>query len=429
MIHAALLGALLAPQDEPIPLDAARRAFDEARACSERDGGRLWGFPLAGPLLLADHCTRVVVANQGDAEGQLGEVAGVWVGVLPDEVGIANTAVTWSGVEWTMVAWPLPTDDLARRKLLAHECYHRIQDERGLPGRDAAAPHLDDELGRGWLRCEAAALAAALRSEDEARGRAVADALVFRAARHAAFPAAAESERVLELNEGLAEYTGWKVCGLAAERLPEAVAGALEQRLAPDNLFARAFPYATGPAFGVLLDALAPGWPATLSRDSDLSAVLARAIDWRHPGDLDGAVHAALARHGGQRILAEEARRERVRRLRLARYRERFVTGPRLVLPPGEAFQFTFDPYGVEALDDLGSVYLTLRVVDVWGILEVTEGGALVERHDGRVTAVVVPGPDQAEGSKIRGDGWTLELADGWRLEEGARRGDLVPVH
>lgn len=428
MIHASLLCALLAPQDEPIPLDAARQAFDEARACSDRDGARLWGLPLAGPMLFADRATRVVVANQADAEGELGEVDGVWVGLLPDEVGIANTAVTWSGVEWTMVAWPLPTDDVARRRLLAHECYHRIQDERGLPGRDAAAPHLDEELGRVWLRCEAAALATALRAEGDARRAAAADALLFRAARHAAFPAAAESERVLELNEGLAEYTGWTVCGLAPERLPAAVASALEQRFAPGNLFARGFPYATGPAYGVLLDALAPGWPATLDRDADLTAVLADAIGWRPPADLAAAVDAAAAHHGGERIRAEEAEREAVRRQRVAHYRERFVTGPRLVLPPGEAFQFTFDPYGVEALDGLGSVYLTLRVVDAWGILEVEQGGALVQREEGRVTAVVVPAPTATEGRSIVGDGWRLELAAGWRLGAGPRPGDLVPV-
>jgi hypothetical protein len=417
-------------QDEPIPFEAARSAFAEARACSERDAGRLWGLPLDGPLLFADRATRVVVANQADADGELGEVDGVWVGLLPDEVGIANTAVVWSGVEWTMVAWPLPVDDVARRKLLAHECYHRIQDERGLPGRDAAAPHLDEELGRAWLRCEATALATALRADAEARRVAVADALLFRAARHARFPAAGESERVLELNEGLAEYTGWAVCGLAAERLPEAVASALEQRLAPDNLFARAFPYVTGPAYAVLLDALSPGWPATLDRDSDLTAVLARAIAWRAPEDVEAAARAAAARHDGERLFREEAAREEVRRQRLAHYRERFVDGPVLVLAPGGEFQFVFDPNGVEALEDLGSVYLTLRAVDQWGILEVDAGGALVRREGDGITGVVVPAPadpPDSTGRSIQGDGWTLELAEGWALGPGARPGDLVP--
>jgi hypothetical protein len=73
---------------------------------------------------------------------------------------------------------------------------------------DKPADHLDTFDGRYWLQLEWRALAAALRTSGDARLAAVRDALAFRGARHQRFATAAETERVLEINEGLAQYTG-----------------------------------------------------------------------------------------------------------------------------------------------------------------------------------------------------------------------------
>jgi len=426
---AAALAPPPGPQDEPIPFERAREAFAEAQGASDADGGALWGRALWGPMLFADRATRVVVANRADPSGELGEVEGVWVGVLPEEVGLANTATRWAGTEWTMVLWPLPGDGVQRRKLLAHELYHRIQDELGLPGRDASNPQLDGEAGRVSLRGEAQALAAALRAEGAARRAAAGDALLLRSARQARFPGSAESERTLELNEGLAEYTGWCLSGLAPEARAGAVARALEERIGPGGLYARGFAYATGPAYGVLLDGLRPGWRAELEATSDLTRLLAGALAWTAPEDLEARAAEALERHDGARIRAEEHERETVRVERERAQRARFVAGPVLVLAATPALDFTFDPNGVESLAGEGSVYDPFRAVDAWGILEVTSGGALLRRlAEGRVE-LVVPAPsagDDAHGHPLRGDGWTLELADGWRLATGPRAGDRV---
>jgi hypothetical protein len=92
MIPALLLAATLATTTA-IPLDAARRTFDDARIASEEDGGRLWGRPLYGPIIFVDPQTRQAVANQQDASGVLKPAGvGVFAGTLPKEVVIANTA-------------------------------------------------------------------------------------------------------------------------------------------------------------------------------------------------------------------------------------------------------------------------------------------------------------------------------------------------
>lgn len=133
---------------------------------------------------------------------------GVHSARLPEGVPAANTAVDWSGARWTMILWPLPDEPAERTRLLAHEMWHRVQNGLGLPASMPTNAHLDSEEGRIWLRLEWRALREALSGQGEPRRSAVADALLFRARRRSIFGAAAAEERALELNEGLAEYTG-----------------------------------------------------------------------------------------------------------------------------------------------------------------------------------------------------------------------------
>ena len=93
----------------------------------------------------------------------------------------------------------------------------------------------------------------------------------------------------------------------------------------------------------------------------------------------------------------------------------------------GSEFAFSFDPNGAVNLEGLGTVYESTRVVDGWGILDVESGGALFLRNpEGLFTGVVVAVPSGSEGAPSSGEGWTLELADGWQLAAGERAGDWV---
>ncbi|MCB9648935.1 MAG: hypothetical protein H6730_20395 [Deltaproteobacteria bacterium] len=401
-----------------IPLGPARAVFDAADRLCKADGGATWGASLCGPILLVDPVTRTAVGSQPDVDGWLGAREGLWVGPLTPEVPIANTAVTWSGVRWVALVWPLPEDEARRDVLLAHEMFHRIADEVVGPGdgmQGQENPHLDTQQGRYWLQLEWRALAAALSAGSEAaRREAIAHALGFRAARRAAFAGSAASEDALELNEGLAEYTG-VVCGRR---------GASEQREAAlhdlrahvdDPSFARSFAYATGPAYGLLLDRYAQGWRARVGEVKSLSQALAEAV-----GVPALAATDAAARYGGPELFAaEEARAKRQAEV-LARDRQLLVEGPVLRLA-FRHMKIEFDPRTVRGLEGLGSVYPTLRVVDDWGVLTVSDVALVTSDW----SAVVVPAPTEAKGPVIEGPGWRLELASSWRLEADARAGDL----
>jgi hypothetical protein len=67
-------------------------------------------------------------------------------------------------------------------------------------------------MGDTTCNLEWRALSRALQaSTDEERREAAADAVLFRAERYRLFPGAQAQEQALELNEGLAEYTGVRV--------------------------------------------------------------------------------------------------------------------------------------------------------------------------------------------------------------------------
>jgi len=149
-------------QDAAIPLADARAVFSQARTQCEADGGHLWGASLCGPIMLVDPRPRRIVASQADAKGALREQDGVFVGELPKETNVANTAVEWSGTRWTQMLWPLPEDEGKRGTLIAHEMFHRLQPD--LPIADARGgenPHLDTLEGRYSLQLEWRALASA----------------------------------------------------------------------------------------------------------------------------------------------------------------------------------------------------------------------------------------------------------------------------
>lgn len=399
----------------------AKRYFAEAVEISRADAGSLWGIPLAGPLLFADPRSKYVVANQADAEGKLVASGGVWVGTLPPEIGVANTAIKFGGTHWTMIAWKLPERRTDRRLLMAHEMFHRVQDGLGLPGASPPNAHLDTRDGRLWLRMEWRALGEALVRDGEARKAAIADALAFRAKRREACGGpSATQENELELNEGLCEYTGFRLCGLPSPALAYRARTQME-RHEDRGGFTRSFAYASGPAYGLLLDSVKPGWNIGFKAPGDLGELLGRLAGVKPSMD----VESAMARYDGADVRADEDRREARRVAQLREDKARYIDGTVLVLPAGE-LRYSFDPNGVRAFDETSSVFTPATVSDSWGVLEAGGGAMMVRDASGGIVAVRVPGPKDHKANPLEGDGWSLKVADGWEVVSGSKAGELT---
>jgi hypothetical protein len=426
---AAIAAQIAGAQSKAIDVAQAKQYFDEARSICEKDAGKLWGKSLCAPMIFADPQTREVVANQPDAESRLKEQNGVFVGELSPEVNPANTAMTWAGTKWTMVIWPLPASPTARARLMMHELFHHLQDDLGLPGSNPTNAHLATLEGRIWLELEWRALRQALARPEQRpleRKRAAQDALLFRLQRRSLFPKAAIEERELEMNEGLAEYTGYKLRGTDDAATTEAIISRLGSA-ADDSSFSRSFAYVSGPAYGMLLDLDGASWRKGLTAKSDLGELLRQMYAISLPHDTMAAANTRAAEYDGAALRWSETRQAAERQAALDTYKKRLIDGPVLRFQVLEKFDFSFDPNQVIPLDENTTIYPTLRVTDVWGVLEVSDG-ALMKRDQGKFVEVAVEAPKDAvdKSGVVEGPGWKLTLSHGWRLAESERKGDLV---
>jgi hypothetical protein len=422
---AALAASPHAPASAAVSPARAQAVFQEAARLCGHDGGALWHHSLCGPILLVDWTDNTAVANQPDAQGVLKPAGSVFVGTLPQDIVIANTPIEWAGKRWTELLWPLPDDVAHRRVMLSHELFHRAQVELGMLQHDGGNLHLDTLEGRILLQLEWHALARALSAPDAgARKAAVSDALLFRHERYRLFPEAQAEEQALELNEGVAEYTGVRV-GLPTAR--ERVAYALRdlETFVQAPTFVRSFAYATGAAWGLMLDEAEPAW-----RDQ-----LAAGMKSAHPRGLDQMLQAALdlPEPSPATVKAREAdyddtlrprdlARDQARQAHLAELKARLVDGPVLRLPlAGHHASYQFNPQTLEALGSSGVVYPTMKLNADWGALAV-EQGALLDKAMS-VAAVTAAG---ASDDRLQGPGWRLSLNKGWIVAPGERAGDFV---
>ena len=411
LIPLILLVVLGAPTavDAQVDQQRAQQYFKEARALCERDGGRLWGVSICGPMIIADLRTQTFATSQPAPEEP-----------RPRLIGFVNAPLQWGGTTWGAYVWDfvVNTTPRGRKELFLHELFHGVQPRLGLMAPALMPEHLDAADGRYWLRLEWRALAGALRESGEQRNLAIRDALAFRQARRTFYPASAENERAQEITEGLAAYTGTV---LAAESPADAIVGALDVLTNAEaaESFVRTFAYISGPAYGLLLDASSPGWRRTVRGTDDLATLVMRALAVEPASD---AV-ASAARYGGSEVRAAEEKRDQERQARLAELRLQFVEGPVLVIPGGGSG--SSDSRGAVVIPGEGTVFFhSYRSSGAWGTLE-AENGVLVA-SDGRSRRV--PAPVRRDDGTFSGDGWTFKAATGWIVREGARRGDYEVV-
>ena len=375
---------------------------------------QIWSESLCGPILLADPVSRQAVASHQGEDQVFKKKGSVFLGSLPEEVTIANTAKEWQGIRWTMLQWPVPKIKNRRLALMAHEATHRIQPKLGLKVQEGDNTHLNELMPRYWLIMELKALSAAISVPEAQVDEHIRNALLFREKRYQIKPEAFETERLLELNEGLAEYTGFK----AVKK--DALLPALKYRISdyenPGSL-ERSFAYYTGPLYGLLMDRKHPSWRKAVKSDFSFYKSLSQLIDRTKQGLQENLKQAITAYDGETVQLVLESNQKRLV-IKLQAFNHFFTERPVLELPL-QAMQMRFDPNAVYSLRDLGTVYVPLTVVDSWGKIQVNNFGGLIDQNFQmmRVRGLKSININQ-EGSLITSDDWVLELAEGWRFEE-----------
>ncbi len=386
--------------------------FKDLKEYLTKENGKLWNHQLYGPLLFVNQDNRTIIANEKDTKGILTKNGEIYAGILPDEINIANTAFDWNGKRWTMVMLPLPKDYNERLNLLTHELFHRIQPEIGFVNLiEKQSNHLDDLNGRIFLKLELEALKKALISDVETtKQKHIQDALLFRNYRYKLYSGAKENENTLELNEGLAEYTGSILSNRTDEKLKEHYVQMINN-FYNNQTFVRSFAYITIPVYGYFINLENDSWNKDISNSTNLTDYISGFFTILIPTNLIETINTIKGDYGFEEIASFEINRNNEQKKLIAEYEIKFLKNPTLAIQ-FENMNISFNPSNIMPLRDLGTVYPNLRVSDNWGILTV-ENGALLSNNWDKVT---VSEPTITNDKLIEGDGWKLELNSDWKL-------------
>lgn len=386
--------------------------FAEIKMAAEHNND-LWNINLYAPIMLVDPKTRQIYTNVSDSGGTLKKYDDVYLGALPDVVNIANTSLHWSGTHWAMIMLPLPENKQERINLLGHELFHRTQNALGFRAHNPDNPHLDKKEGRIYLRLELEALKKAVTtSSSNETKKYITDAMIFRKYRHQLYPGADSTENLLELNEGIAEFTGAMLSGRNEKEMQEHFSKAID-RFILNPTYVRSFAYQTVPAYGYLLNVIERNWQKRITPQTGLSRFFESAFKLRLSAISETEVKTIGTSYGLSRITEEENIRGEKAKKQIRDYLQKLVEQPHLELPL-QNMNMSFDPRNIVPLEDKGTVYPKIRITDNWGILDVT-GGALINPNWKKISLSF---PLTIEPQKVTGDGWSLELKEGYILDK-----------
>lgn len=382
---------------------------------------KLWDKQLYENILLVDPKTRQVYGNTPDSANILTLQQGVYSGKLPENINIANTAVSWSGKHWAMIMLPLPTNKQARVNLLAHELFHSLQSKLGFQQFNKESNHLDQKDGRIYLRLELEALKKAVHSlSDKDWQRHVTNAIIFRKYRNSLFANSEILENQLELNEGLAEFTGLIVGGRNSEETAAHFRDEIDSFF-KNPTYVRSFAYYTVPVYGYLLYRKNKNWNKEIRPDANLTDFFIKQLDIALPSDLKETTLKSADEYNGQLIFKEEILREESIKKQISEYKSKLIQQPHFEIQL-KKMNISFDPRSILPIEDKGTVYPKMRVTDVWGILEV-ETGALMSPNWDKIS---ISNPTKISPNKVAGDGWILTLKDGYVVKKEERTGNYI---
>ncbi|MDQ1096201.1 MULTISPECIES: hypothetical protein [Chryseobacterium] len=382
---------------------------------------KIWNKDLYGEILLVDPENRQFYSNEKDITFDPNDFKKISEGKIPDTINIANTSIQWRGRNWAMIMLPLPADKYDRINLMSHELFHKAQNSLGFTQGNKQSDHLDQRDGRAYLRLELVALLTAILSDSsKEQKKYLTDAISFRNYRHSLFPNSASIENELELNEGLAEYTGFMISSRDRKHIKDHFTKAVNTFI-KNPTYVRSFAYQTIPMYGYLLNLKEPYWNQQITNDSDLTKFFINHLQIKTQNLSKKDIDKLAENYNGPLIFKEEQiRADKIKKL-IHNYKLKFIDKPHLDIH-FEKMSVSFDPRNILPIEDKGTVYPQIRVTDTWGILEV-HNGALMSKNWDKIT---ITAPLRMDDPKIEGDGWTLLLNKAYTIRKDDKTGNFT---
>jgi hypothetical protein len=394
--------------------------FDEVKTATKKNF-KVWDKDLYGSILFVNPQTREVFANESDTAGVLKFNGKIYTGQLSNNINVANTSLSLNGKNWAMIMLPLPDKKQDRINLISHELFHKSQPSLGFNLLNVDNNHLDKKDGRIYLRLELEALKMAVQATSKkAFKRHLIHAFIFRKYRYFLYSDAKNTENQLELNEGMAEFTGLMHSGRNQKEMKIHLQNSVNEFM-KNPTFVRSFAYQTTPIYGFFLSKMNKKWNKDISIKTNLTDYFINSFGLKMPLDLDSALKSIGENYNKTNIIFEETAREEKAKKLIAEFKSKFVEKP-LCIIPFEQMNVSFDPKNIMPLEDKGTVYPNMRIVDNWGVLTVQNGALMAPNWD----KITVSLPFKIEGKKVFGDGWIIELVGDYAFIEDGKTGNFV---
>lgn len=387
--------------------------FDAAKEICNNDAGKLWGSNLCGPIMLVDQISRKLYASEPDSKGLLKFKDGVYTGYFPKEKIIDVIDVEFGGTMFALVPVFAPEDEYRIKAYIFHALTHCMQKKKGINPKAFNNRHLNERNARMWLKLEWKALAIAIAAEnDEEQQQAIRDALIFRGARHEAYPSFIDDETRFENYEGLATFTYTRLCTSSVDEQKKRMLDGIK-RYYQYRSIGQNFGFLHGALYAFLLYEKGYSLSSVKTDNLDLGKVTAELYNISLPEVVRDVAGSIAINYDIETIRQEEIERERLIKEAVRKELSIFTEKP-VVYFKLESPSFGFEPEDSNSLDTLGTIYRSLKVSDNWGKLVVAKTGCLLSHN---LNEVRVPAKGlRITKNHVAGEGWSLLLNDSWEI-------------
>jgi len=417
------LTSILFSQSNTISTDSIKKYFEETKIATNKYQ-EFWDLDLYGPILIVNPSSKEVYANLPDTFGILKAENGIYKGTLPKGILVGNISTEWGGRTWAMIMSIFISDSKRDRiDLFSHELFHRVQSELGFKRiNDGNNQHLDSENGRIFLRLELNALLRSLKVTNEEKANYhILNALKFRNYRYQLFSNAYVSESTIEINEGVASYTGKVHRGLNHHEVFELMQVKISEFLKQPS-YVQLFAYQTIPCYGFVLARKNKYWNKKVTSKTNLTDYMNNIFSYKKSNLDEMYINSIGKEYGIDTIKLQEIKRSQLIQKKIKEYKTKFLKQSHFTIP-FEKKRVYYDTRYIVTIENFGFVYPTFKATDNWGDLEVNDVGGLLNQDRSSVTITL---PTTINKDKINGDGWTLNLKKGYELSKDEESGNYL---
>ncbi|MDR6564104.1 MULTISPECIES: hypothetical protein [unclassified Arcicella] len=411
-----------------------KATFNRVHTILQKDNGKFWGAPIWNDSLLALDPQRRLYSLLPLKDGTVTD--SLWlVNTGERELNQSNAPQDYKGRKYAVILTSYLSDSCAT---VIHELFHLLQ-QKHIELNGNPIKYLDEYQARQYLRLEYQALADGLQLAQHNAPKtkvteALNDAIMFRKLRQRLHPEFTQNELEIESCEGLANYTGFKFSDYS-DKYQLAIREIRGREQAPT--YTRTFPYATGPAYGLLFDFLSMNWRNGLNKVYNFADIFEH--HYLNTDILIDSVTFSIAstRRNYATIHEQELVRKTTFDHKIAWFKKIFSDKQVLTVKLAEdIYNRSFDMNGTLVLEGKGMIYTTITGTDItgknFGSFKTTTIGTdeqpagILASFDSRL--FTFPLPIKIEGNKIVGPNYEIVLNPEWTIKQTDSIGNMEIV-